>query len=88
MCGVHITEMDSATYMGACDASTPWKLANDGAVLFPEKFQPWEADNEAYIEECKSRYILTYLGEIAFKRYLKEAENLLERCISSVDIAA
>ena len=87
-CGVNITEMDSATYMGACEASVPWKLANTGAVLFPDQFQPWEADDEAYIEEYQGQYNLTYFGEIAFKRYLKEAENLLERCITSVDMAA
>jgi hypothetical protein len=26
----------------------PWVNANDGAVLYPEEFQPWEADAEVF----------------------------------------
>jgi hypothetical protein len=26
----------------------PWKLANSGAVLYPQEFQPWESDDEVF----------------------------------------
>jgi hypothetical protein len=84
--GINIREMDTNTYKGACQASTPWKLGNTAALLFPDKFQPWEADNEAYMEEYKNRYSLTYQGEIAFTNYLKEAESLLERYLESINV--
>ena len=77
--GVKVSEMDSRLYAGACDASVPFVEAKAGAVLFPEQHQPWEADNEAFIEEYKGVYSLTYIGEVAFDRFLVEAKEVLKR---------
>ncbi len=82
--GVRVDDMDSDLYTGMCEASTPWKLANPAAVLYPSQFQPWEADNEAFLEESNGLYTLTYQGDIAFNNYLKEADILLARCKESV----
>lgn len=74
---LHRTSMSGEAFAGAYEVSMPWKFGNDGAVLFPEEFPLWERDDEAYIEQYQDKYNITHYGEIAFNRYLKEAENLL-----------
>lgn len=85
---LHRTSMSAEAFSGACEVSDPWKLGNSGAVLFPEEFQPWERDDEAFIEHYQDKYSITHYGEIAFKNYLNEAEKLLDRCIASLGQAA
>jgi len=35
----------------------PWGLAHDGAVIWPEEFQPWQADNEAFFETDNPKFL-------------------------------
>lgn len=79
LCGVPVQGMSSDVYKGACEASTPWDLGDTAAVLFPDEHPSWKADSEAFLEESKGSYFITHYGEIAFKRYLNESENLLRR---------
>ena len=76
---IHVSKMERSIYAGACDASRPFVVGNHGAALFPESFQPWEADSDAFIEECNGTYSLTYVGEIAFDRFIIEAAKVLKR---------
>jgi len=76
--GLKFSSMSTSLYAGCCDASTPWKFASLGAVLFGEG-QPWEIDDEAYIMQSKDKYYITYLGEIAFSQYERKASYELAK---------
>ena len=32
------------------ELTMPWKLANTGAVIYPDEFQSWEADDECFFD--------------------------------------
>ena len=76
--GLLISTMNTSLFSGCCDASTPWKYAGLGAVLFGDG-QSWEIDDEAYIMQSKNKFYITYLGEIAFSQYEKKASAELAK---------
>lgn len=76
---VRLFDTDEALYLGLCKASTPWEVASPAVALFPDQFQPWEADDQVFVECHKDVYTLTHIGELAFENYLKEEEKLIER---------
>jgi hypothetical protein len=79
-----ISGLTTEIYKGMCEASTPWHLANTGAILYPGEWPSWEADDEAFLSEDRGQYSITHFGEIAYARYQHEAATLLSRIESEI----
>ena len=67
------------------ELTAPWQFANAGAVLYPDEFQPWEADDDVFFvqdnpEGLAGNWIVaTHHAEIAAKLINQELLKLKER---------
>lgn len=67
------------------ELTTPWQFANAGAVLYPDEFQPWEADDNVFFVQDNPKglagnwIVATYYAEIAAKLINQEHLKLKER---------
>ncbi|WP_394222515.1 hypothetical protein [Alteromonas gracilis] len=67
------------------ELTTPWQFANAGAVLYPDEFQPWEADDDVFFVKDNPKglagnwIVATYHAEIAAKLINQELSKLKER---------
>ena len=71
------------------ELTMPWELANSGAELYPDEFQPWESDNMVFFEVDNPKKLSgnwissTYHAEIAVKLIREQLIVLRERIRSS-----
>jgi hypothetical protein len=63
----------------------PWSLAHDGAVLWPENHQPWEADDDVFFKIDNPKHVAgnwinsTFHAELAADLINAELERLKAR---------
>lgn len=67
------------------ELTTPWQFANAGTVLYPDEFQPWEADDDVFFVQDNPKglagnwIVATHHAEIAAKLINQELLKLKER---------
>lgn len=67
------------------ELTTPWLVANCGAILFPDEFQSWERDDEVFFIQDNPKMLAgnwvssTYYAEIAASLIESEIKKLKDR---------
>lgn len=69
----------------ANELSDPFYFASDGAILYPEEFQPWERYDLSLCERVGSDFVLTYEGEVMKSKMLKEISTRHEQEVKKIN---